>query len=718
MRLLRAIAKDFLTYEELDYTFLNRPLLVQGLNLSDDNQQTNGVGKTGLQTVIEHCITGSNSRGVRDAELVTYGKDMATIELYAECDVRKERLHIEWDIKVKGSNVIRLSTQKYDSEKWEPVKFSNVDDGKKYIGDWFAISKEDLFNYYIINKKRFTSFFKSSNTEKVALINRFSDASLVDGIDNIDTEKLNEDYTKAKSEFDEIVGKINFANEQITKEQARDFVTEKNDLEKQINTDIEDIEEEITSLEESIPTIRANKSGFEKSIEEQNDLKAVLDTEKLGVDKLVKETKECLKTTNIELTKAKDLVDKFVITNWEEKRSSHKTSVKTLNTEAEKIKEEKSATEKQEKQALEILKGIENSLSGIITCPSCQHEFLLGDGESVEVLREKETKVNGLKTIIQKTLKAKDILLEETKKKISEIELKLSEINKNEQTENTSKNELTTSLNSITKKVNEIEQQLAKHEQKYVEIANREANRLLKITSLNNDIANIEVKVTVVNTEIASYRREIETLETSKTNLKIDSNKAQIKTLKDQLKVLEEDKIKATDKHSKIGDEIYVLNQWSKNFKNFRMVLANQSLEVIEYNCNRYLTEMKSDLLVRMEGYKVLSNGSVKEEINAIIIRNAVERTFSSYSAGEGSRLMFASILTNKFLIDSSHPYGGLDFLMIDEILEGCDSAGIMSILDSAKLLQIPVLLITHISVEKNDDIITIIKENGKSRIE
>lgn len=44
MKLKRILAKNFLTYEELDYTFVNRPLMIQGLNLTDDKQKSNGSG--------------------------------------------------------------------------------------------------------------------------------------------------------------------------------------------------------------------------------------------------------------------------------------------------------------------------------------------------------------------------------------------------------------------------------------------------------------------------------------------------------------------------------------------------------------------------------------------------------------------------------------------------------------------------------------------------
>jgi ABC-type Mn2+/Zn2+ transport system ATPase subunit len=125
---------------------------------------------------------------------------------------------------------------------------------------------------------------------------------------------------------------------------------------------------------------------------------------------------------------------------------------------------------------------------------------------------------------------------------------------------------------------------------------------------------------------------------------------------------------------------------------------------------------MSSDLSVKMEGFKLKADGTPKEEITATIIRG-IERTFSSFSGGERGRLLFASILANRYMINETHPYGGLDFLAIDEVFEGVDSVGLSSLIDSAKLLSIPVLLITHVSVEENDNVLTIVKEYGISKI-
>ena len=137
----------------------------------------------------------------------------------------------------------------------------------------------------------------------------------------------------------------------------------------------------------------------------------------------------------------------------------------------------------------------------------------------------------------------------------------------------------------------------------------------------------------------------------------------------------------------------------------------------MEYHTNRFLNEIGDDLTVKYDGYKVLSNGTIKEEITAKIIRET-ERTFHSFSGGEQGRLLFSSILANRYMINNTHPYGGLDFLSVDEVFEGIDSAGLKDLVNSAKQLEICVMLITHVTDEEIDeDVLVIEKVNGISRI-
>ncbi len=237
------------------------------------------------------------------------------------------------------------------------------------------------------------------------------------------------------------------------------------------------------------------------------------------------------------------------------------------------------------------------------------------------------------------------------------------------------------------------------------------------VDSYNSKLRDNAESLSETSSKISNSQRVLKSKEDELKDLKPKDNKDAIKKLEFDIENEKLIKKKYEELKSNIGDKIYERNQWISNFKQFRGYLANQSLEIIEFHCNRYLHDMGSDLKVKLDGFKTLANGSIKDEITAKVVRG-VERSFSSFSGGERGRLLFASILANRHMINQTHPYGGLDYLCIDEIFEGVDSLGLKHLLKSARSLDISAHIITHVSDEDvSDDILTIVKENGKSKI-
>ena len=53
---------NFLSFKELEYDFENGPVLLMGENRSDEGQESNGSGKTAIQSAIEKCWLDYTSR--------------------------------------------------------------------------------------------------------------------------------------------------------------------------------------------------------------------------------------------------------------------------------------------------------------------------------------------------------------------------------------------------------------------------------------------------------------------------------------------------------------------------------------------------------------------------------------------------------------------------------------------------------------------------------
>lgn len=668
MKLEKLILENFLTYEQLEYDFKPYPIQIQGENLTDDNQKTNGSGKSGILTAIERAVTGANSRGVLDNELINFEKDKAKIELIAYCPIRKERLKITWSLTRKSSNKLLIKSKRDDESEYtdERTKFSDTNEGKKIISDWFAISKEDLFNYYFISKKRFKSFFKSTNEEKISLINRFSDASIIDGLD----VSLDSDIKETEEE-------IKVLNDSIIEHNAT-IKEKESSLEYENNRDLS------TEKEQIVQSIKEKVKGKESALKEAN-----LSIEQLNQDNETILTE--IDAANDALIDAENALKEYSKTDFEEKRKSIKEEVQ----EKEKSKKEKDK-EKQEKdnsvdKASQIISNLNNQLAGAITCPNCSHKFSLEDENfDYEQAKQKKEQAENIKIKLNKAVSELNDTRTRIQAEIDSILLKRGEIDKLEEKEQEEIRELKKNANKASEKVEELTAKKAKNES--------------KVTELKETVSLHKVSIKQLNEEINSIREP--------------DNKERIKELKDQIKEYNK-KIDAVNKEIEQQEEkLSEQKEWKHNFKRFRLHIANQSLEVMQYHTNKFLELMGSDLRVRFEGFKMLANGKTKEEISAKVIREGVERSFDSYSGGEQGRLLFASILANKYMIDSTHPYGGFDFTGIDEIFEGVDSMGLKYIMQSVADIKSSIMLITHVSDEELDsNTIKVVKEYGKSTI-
>ena len=711
MRLKKIILENFLTYEELEYSFQDKALLVQGVNLTDKNQKSNGSGKSAIQTGIEFALTASNSRGVNDKELVTYGFDKSKVKLIIECDSRKETLEIEWTIKVKGSNLLSLKINENE------LSFSNVNDGKKQILDWLGISKEDLFNYYIINSTRFKSFFGSSNREKVDLINRFSDSSIIDGLEKIDNSKLEEEKENVEISINKIKGGVDTIKEQIEDAKNFDFTKELEDTKMDIMGEMSENNFFIDELKKEIKKLDLDKKDIDDEIDEFKVEIKKLEDSKSDLDGLIKEQESIVANSKKSYDDKVVENDSIVVKDFSKDISKQDKIIKTQKLALGLSQEDLSKVDLDIEKVNKFLSGVNVKLGGSITCPSCAHEFIM-DGDR-KVLLDKRSKGYDLIIKLEDSKKGIELDIEKFEKNIKEANDAKTLLRASENDEAKLSRERESILRGLRDTLNDEEDTLSQLKRKPLKIDK-------KIGEVNESIGEVKLERKdikkeqdfIKNTKIEDLKSKNKALEKEMSELKVSNNVETIKKLEDSIKDREK-KLLVLDKDLvDVNDKIYNRNKWANNFKQFRLHLANKSLETMQYRTNEFLKELGNDILVRLDGYKVKANGTIKEEISATIIRDG-ERTFASLSGGEQVRVLFSSILANRYLINTTHPHGGLDFLSVDEVFDKIDSVGMKHLIRSAKKLETCIMVISHVSDEDlaGEDILTIVKENGVSKI-
>ena len=661
----RIVLKNFGPFESIDYDFQQEAIAVIGENRTQDDQLSNGSGKSFLEQGLFYGIYGVNLRDKQDKKLIRKGFDTAYICVFIYCPIRRQTLKIERELRTKGSSVLAIYLIS-ENDEIEKVQFATVLDGNRYIANWVEISAEDAKSYYIVSKGNYNSFFRSSNTEKLALISRFINFSMLDKTKSIIDDKvlvLNEEkqvLDRSKASYE---GKLSVYQEQL--QEILDSNPEEEQLQeiKKAEDYIEDVKKAIESNELRISKEQQSALGLKHSLNELENLRTKVSEELSNID-----------TSNF------DTIYKEIDEDVDVCRQEKRTKKNSLNVIQNRIVDIKRTLNK-----IEVL------LSGIIVCPNCQHEFFLKTDKTVQEIKKH--------------------------KKVTEAEL-----NK----ESAEKEAIENSIYELDAVLDEYMSLKSQTDKEFDKVANQQRNLKKKILELEHNIGGLDQQIKSKENLVKTLQNEIENGE----NL-ISLKLAYIKDLKNTKVVKKstdeiENTIKETehlidDQCKKItnkNDEIFKIQRWTQRFKDFKMYLAMEQLKNIQSRANEILKSMGSDLRLMIEGFKVDAKGKVKEEITPYVFRDEME-SFFYYSGGEQARTEIALILAIQQMINATKQYGGMQFLLVDEILESADSLGIENIISSIKFLKQSSIIVTHVP-KINEEIsqIRIIKENGISRLE
>ena len=614
-----------------------------------------------MQQAVYFAITGNNYRSSVDKKLIRRGEKEAKVLLDIECPIRKETLSIERILPLKGSSKLNVSLN------GKPVELATVKDGNNYILSWIAISPEDLKSYFLICKEYYKSFFKSSNTDKLALISRFINYDFLDGAKDIiqkELDTLSSQKLAIQSKKDRAEGSIEALKQVI--EDAANFDFEADKLFR-----IEKREGMIKSLKEEIDSFRYEISRADKSIKENNsaleELEDLLKEEEKKKDCLpsTKEIQETIESVKKELGEAK----------------ANQNEVLEMKEELSKIHDDLKVS----------LRKVLVNLSGAITCPKCKHKFLTLKDTTLEQEEKKKVKIGKQEKEVVSEMETLDESLKEYEDLISSfIQIKNEqedEIDKIRQ----SAQEINTSIYKINDDIESIKSTISSLERKKKTLSE-------KIESNMSDIKDNEKQIKEIKKEKA-------------TKVDVSSQEKQIEDT--MLSIAGYDK-----ELSDLDALLFKKKEWIGRFKSFKMYLALEQLKNIQSRANNILKAENSDLRILIEGFKTKADGDIKEEITPYVVRDEAEN-FWYYSGGERARVEIALIIAIQNMINETNKWGGLQFLSIDEITEGLSKESLYDVIEALEFIQYPILVTTHISNENAScKTLKIVKENGVSRIE
>lgn len=656
---------NFLSFKELEYDFENGPVLLMGENRSDEGQESNGSGKTAIQSAIEKCWLDYTSRkGVRDIDLIRRGQDEAVIESWVYCLVRDEMFHIKRALTRKGNKL-----ELYVND--EPVSFATVNDGNNYIIDWFGISKEDLSNYYVVNKERFVSFFTSSNSQKLQLIARFSNATFLDNVDSDIKMEVSSKETARESLVREkafVQGRIETLKESLAGCSIDKYERMKEEEISSYRNRIMEKESEIALNEEKIDALILEMGGIERGLVMVNDK--------------LKEQSSFLSSR----VKDGDRISKEI--------DSINNALKEVGCSEKQVRDDIKESISTKSEIEGALADIDAVLAGIITCPKCGHRFLFDEDADIKVEEEKRVDLIKLNEEIGSSI----VLLNDD---LCRIEEQSGRLRGDLRSKREEESRFTSELSVLRKNLAKVEEDI-------------ERDRL-KLETYKKQVKSLESDIERAKAEVEKLGEKIDEVSKEDTGSAFMEERKGIESDLEK----ENEKLKELDQKIEIVDgELQNAREWLVQYKEFRMYLANVSVKEIQRNCNETLRDMGSDLLVNIDGFKRKADGTVKEEITPTILRDE-PLPFNSFSGGERGRLEYAMILAQQRLINQSNEHGGLNFLFTDEIAEGIDALGLRSLVKSLDRFNYPILVTTHVVNQSvGTKVLKVIKENNISRIE
>lgn len=744
--------------------------LIFGDNRDNDSQQSNGAGKSALLECIAIGITGSPLRKIRSEEIINDAAGECRLRLHFTNNTCNEELLVERRIPRKGTSTVACTLWRGGKkvETDEAVQPS-VDAYNRYILDKLGITRDELLNNFILSKYRYEDFLSSSDREKKEIINRFSNGILVDGAIACveeDIAPLVAEQQQVNLELAGIDGRIGMLQEQIERETAAGeergrtreariaeleaAIAAKREqarlrgesvagadsaLEKirQADGTLQEMESSDTPLEECLKAIEtfmplfpdARRTDWSRILELKKEDLEVARANLDNLDAAVRLAEETLAKKRAAWEEFKAGYDGFC-SGYEERTADFRSRLLDIDRQLRDLAGRLDNLRRTRRTISAGIDELSNKLAGTITCPACGHEFLVAHpGFDIEA---------GTKDLRMRQQQLSEIngRIEAGEQQTEEVEMRQSRIRAERRT--------------LEDDRHGWEQRLSDHERSVrgaadnVESAERNRKHVhAEIAALQEEIDGIRRKVFDEVFGFIDERNAALDREKRKAEEDIRAAECAVETLLETVREVNEaattdltQSLRAAMKQEKqrstqtakrkceVDDKVRALEVQRERFVQFKTYLANTKIEALGRVTNEFLAGIGSDIRVRFDGYTMLKSGKVREKISVSLLRDGVDcGSFGKFSAGEAARVNLATILAMQKLVNANCDDGkGLDLLVLDEILEAVDEAGLASMFEALNALGGTVLVVSHGNVaEGYPHKLVIVKEHGESRI-
>lgn len=770
-KLNKITAENICSFSNLHYVLdQGVTTLVFGKNLDNDSQGSNGSGKSALIECIATGITGSPLRKVKNEEIINDAADECSIQLEFFNDTSDEVFTILRRILRKGGSTVECRIEREGKAvTTDEAVCPGIDAYNKYILEKLGITKDELYNNFLLSRHKYQDFLSSSDKDKKEIINRFSNASLVDvAMEKVleDKKPVDEALRKAELEVAGLDGRIEMLAEQIqgeedsAQEKARTKAQRLADMEKSIagkRSLIRDCNEEMEILKASYQGIeKADKQmqeleNGESSIGEclkevtallsplqcgtLSDWNGIITDKKVRIEKLngelsawdtaLEESERKLQ----EVTRMRSsLLEEHRIfsENLKAKSDGYDKELKRLDNEITVLTGRITELGKQRTTLTSSIENLKNKLAGTITCPACRHQFILSD-ESFDVqaarkqVEDNETEKGKLDNLLTDCRKQSESI-EESEKDIRTSKRALAGQNtaweeKLRQSEKSGREALgmqedaSQGKERILRSINAMQTELDGIRRKLFDEA---------FSFLDDAYRNVKRESDNRKEDIKAAESAILVLENTIKELKESSDGDILVSLKASLKEYRKRSSAAVDALEKLEKQAGELMCQAEVFAQFKSYLANTKIAALAQVTNEFLESIGSDIRLQLSGFTTLKSGKVREKISVSLLRSGMDcGSFDKFSEGEKCRVNLATILAMQKLVNGNcEGDKGLNLIVLDEILSPVDEDGLASMFGALNKSGITALVVSHGNISESYPYKLIInKQDGKSYI-
>jgi len=513
---------------------------------------------------------------------------------------------------------------------------------------------KEHLSYYFVQKDSFQNFFTLSDRAKKDLIAQISGAKKIDEIKKF----IQEDIKKFE---------IDFRGVEIELSKIEGQIKVYEDLEKGGGEEDFNLKKEqrIKSLKNKVDELKMDlfQNGVDLNGLYSHTERLQIEIEELGVSINQME----LSTTTLKA-------------NLEESNSR----IKSLRDEDFNLSLDFQKIEKEYQTCRQEIGSKKIKIENLLTCPKCNHTYSfqepsLNIQELEKEIKDQESKLDEIHDNKEKIL----ILTEGKREEISIEEIKNEGLQKDVKKCDWDIFTLNGEVRNKKKEIDLNKKQIVTWE--------KEAN------DIEERIGKTEYDLQIISKEV--YQTD-------------NSNKKKIDTL---LKF----KLEKEEEKLELESYIYTLKLWDGRFSSFYSSICNKYLQSLEDITNWFLEQLQSNSKISIEGYKTLGDGkTVREEITTTIYRDEKSKNFFSFSNGERNKVILSSIFALKKILNLGNEKGGLDFLLLDEVVESIDESSLVLLLDAINNFGETIYLVTHNNLSIHySNIILVGKRNNISTI-